>query len=158
MLKKANAEFEGERNVDFVTGDLSTFKLGGGEEGGGKVDLLFSNAVFHWLRSPTRLSTLTRLFSSLSPGSVLAIQVPDNYHKATHRMMRKTALLDSKPWSQYFAGAKIGDLEEKERPDLDPVESSMVWYDKLVPYAKDVRFLIDVYLSGDFVSLLTDSR
>jgi trans-aconitate 2-methyltransferase len=133
MLEKATSDFSDSQNVDFVTGDVGKFELEGG------TDLLFSNAVFHWLRSPTRLRTLARLFQSMQKGGVIAIQVPDNYHKATHKMMRKTALMRSMPWSSAFASSNIGDLEEKERPDLDPIEGSMMWYDALVPYAEHVR-------------------
>ncbi|CAN9281341.1 unnamed protein product [Alternaria alternata] len=45
MLEKANAEFSDKEAVNFIPDDLATFQA---DE---KPDLLFSNAVFHWLRS-----------------------------------------------------------------------------------------------------------
>jgi trans-aconitate 2-methyltransferase len=56
------------------------------------VDLLFSNAVFHWL--PDHLPLLARFVSTLSPGGVLALQMPDNLSEPTHRLMGETALAD----------------------------------------------------------------
>jgi trans-aconitate 2-methyltransferase len=135
MLAKANAEFTGNQGVDFVKGDLATFKVGGEN----KPDVLFSNAVFHWLRSSQRIPTLVRLFESLDKGSVLAIQVPDNYHEPSHRMMRETALQAGKPWSGAFAGTQIGELEDAKRPDLDPIEEPSAFYNALVKHASLVN-------------------
>lgn len=132
MLKKARATLP---DTEFVQADISTF-----EPAAGKVpDMLFSNAMFHWLRSDTRIPTIVRLFQALRKGGVLAFQVPDNYHAPTHSLMRTVALQASQPWSKYFADAHVGDLSYKTRPDLDPVESSHAFYNALIPHAASVN-------------------
>ncbi|KAJ4345453.1 uncharacterized protein N0V89_011584 [Didymosphaeria variabile] len=130
MLEKARSAVSG---VDFVQGDLATYEVGK------DADVLFSNAVFHWLRTPARIPTLVRLFEGLKPGAVLAIQVPDNYHAPSHRLMRETASASSAPWSSYFADAQIGDLSSSSRPDLDPIEAPGNFYDALIPFAGSVN-------------------
>jgi trans-aconitate 2-methyltransferase len=132
MLEKASAALPA---VEFVQGDVSTFTPREGE----KVDLLFSNAVFHWLRTPARLETLVRLFSSLQPGGVLAIQVPDNYHESSHRLMRDVATAPDMPWSEYFDTAHVAEFGDKQRPDLDPIEPPRAFYDALSPHAEMVN-------------------
>jgi trans-aconitate 2-methyltransferase len=129
MLKRARSTLP---NVEFVQGDLATYSPDKAP------DLLFSNAVFHWLRTSTRIPTLLRLFQTLKPGGVLAIQMPDNYHEPSHAAMRDAATLPSKPWSQYFAHASVGNLQDPNRPDLDPIEPSSDFYNALVPHAAHV--------------------
>lgn len=131
MLKKAQATLP---NISFKRGDVSSFSLLANEQ----VDLVFSNAVFHWLRSPSRLPTLQRIFQSLSPGGILAIQVPNNYNEPSHRMMRHCALLPSQLYSRYFHDANIGKSEDDNRPDLDPIEPAWGFYNALSPFAQDV--------------------
>ncbi|KAF1359582.1 S-adenosyl-L-methionine-dependent methyltransferase [Lizonia empirigonia] len=138
MLAKASASLPG---AEFVKGDLSTFALKEGEQ----VDLLFSNAVFHWLRNPTRIPTLTRLFETLRPGGVLAIQMPDNYNEQSHSLMREVAKTAGSAWSPYFADAKIGDLEHGDRPDLDPVEPPRAFYNALILHAASVNLWRTTY-------------
>lgn len=133
MLKKARAACPG---VDFIPGDLETFELPKGDAQG--ADLIFSNAVFHWLRTPSRIPTLLRLFHSLSPGGVIAIQVPDNYLEPSHVYMRDVAQLPSQPWSSAFADKKVGDLSCAMRPDLDPIEPASDFYNALIPHAAHV--------------------
>lgn len=53
------------------------------------VDLLFSNAVFHWV--PDHLPLLRELGTCLAPGGMLAIQMPDNLEEPTHRLMEEIA-------------------------------------------------------------------
>jgi trans-aconitate 2-methyltransferase len=131
MLAKARAALPA---VTFELGDVEDFQPPEAES----VDLIFSNAVFHWLRSSSRIHTLSRIFETLRPGGVLAIQVPNNYHEPSHVLMRSTALLAGHVYSKYFADAKIGDLEDGERPDLDPIEPASAFYNALVPDARDV--------------------
>ncbi len=135
MLEKARVRLP---TVEFVKGDAGTFDPSE-HEGGKKVDLLFSNAMFHWLRSPTRIPTIARLFSSLPQNGVLAFQVPDNYHAPSHTAMRTTALQPDKPWSSAFSSANIGDLSNADRPDLDPIEPPSAFYNALIDHASTVN-------------------
>lgn len=62
-------------------------------------DLLFANAVFNWLPDHGRL--LPRLMGCLGPGGALAIQMPRNYDRPSHRLMVETAR--SGPWRDRLA-------------------------------------------------------
>jgi len=53
------------------------------------VDLIFSNAVFHWL--PDHKSLLSKLAGALSPGGELAIQMPANMNEPSHLTIAKVA-------------------------------------------------------------------
>lgn len=132
MLAKARASMPG---VAFVQGDLHTFQ----PEDVGGADLLFSNAVFHWLRREQRIPTVLRLLQTLSPDGVLAFQLPDNYDEPSHRAMREVAQQDG-PWAQYFKA-----LPADKRPDLDPVETAAEWYNALIPYCDKVDIWHTLY-------------
>lgn len=138
MLAQARASLP---DTEFVKGDVSTFDVEAETP-----DLLFSNAVFHWLRTPARIPTLTRLFHALKPGAILAIQVPDNYHEPSHRLMREVASQPDTPWHAYFHDAHIGDLNAPDRPDLDPIESPQQFYNALIPLAASVNLWRTEYL------------
>jgi trans-aconitate 2-methyltransferase len=58
-------------------------------------DLIFANAVLQWV--PGHEQLFRRLFSLLSPGGVLAVQMPDNLDEPSHRSMREVA--SSGPWA-----------------------------------------------------------
>lgn len=133
MLHRARTDFSNQPDVDFVPGDVSSFIVSP------DTNLIFSNAVFHWLRSPARIPSLARLLQTLSPGGVLAIQMPDNYHEPSHTLMRSVAQLENKPWSAYFSNTRIGDLTDANRPDLDPVETPEEYYNALVPHAQSIN-------------------
>ncbi|RUM99810.1 trans-aconitate 2-methyltransferase [Pseudaminobacter arsenicus] len=80
------------------------------------VDVIFANAVFQWL--PNHQAVLRRLFGLLAPGGVLAVQMPDNLHEPSHRLMSETA--SSMPFAARIANAA--------RQKLPPVAS---YYDLL---------------------------
>lgn len=146
-------------NVDFVQADLRTFDPTAttttaaaaavpGEEEEKKApaaavaaDLLFSNAVFHWLRAHERIPTVLRLLRAQAPGGVLAFQVPDNHDEPSHKAMRETALLEG-PWTAFFRDLPATGAE---RPDLDPVETPEAWYDALAPLCERVDIWHGVY-------------
>ena len=130
MLQKAKAALP---NVEFVAADVSTFKVDG------KADLIFSNALFQWLRSSHRIPTLADLFHGLSTGGLIAVQAPDNYDEPSHALMRVTAELADRPWTPFFKDTRIGDLSDAQRPDLDPMEAPAQFYNALVPHASSVN-------------------
>lgn len=93
MLASARNELPG---VTFIESDLLDFTP---EE---PVDILFSNAVFHWL--PEHKLLLENLMGWLKPGGVLAFQVPDNLDQPTHTLMDKVA--DDLGWAERMAKAR----------------------------------------------------
>lgn len=117
MLQKATETVKGE-GVQFVEADLN-----GWEMPGEQVDLIFSNATFHWLRQGKRIGLIARLMKGLRKGGILAFQVPDNYHAPSHTLMRSVACTPNALWTPYFAHTRIGDLTDPTRPDLDPIET-----------------------------------
>lgn len=94
--------------------------------------LIFANAVLQWL--PDHASLLPRLFDSLAPGGVLALQMPDNLDEPSHRAMRELAALS--PWSQWLGHAAA--LREK------PLAAG-AYYDLLAPHAAAVDIWHTVY-------------
>jgi len=114
MLTKARASLP---HIHFVQADLSTWTPGPDEKD--ELDLLFSNAVFHWLR-PDPVGHMARLLEASKSGAVLAVQVPDNYLEPSHVAMRETAAAG--PWAAIL---------EPLKPALDPMPSPRVIYDRL---------------------------
>ncbi|MFZ5791683.1 MAG: trans-aconitate 2-methyltransferase [Pseudomonadota bacterium] len=74
-------------------------------------DLLFANAVFNWLPDHGRL--LPRLTDTLKPGGVLAVQMPRNHDRPSHRLMIETAM--SGPWR-----ARLASLVDAAPPVAEP--------------------------------------
>jgi len=101
MLRQARERLP---RCTFVEGDLSTWMP---EQG---TDLLFGNAVFHWV--PDHPRVLARLLQSLSPGGVLAVQMPDNTNEPALMLMEKVAA--SGPWAAAIAQAQRNDLPQPE--------------------------------------------
>ena len=85
MVDRARADHPG---IDWVVGDIADW------EPEGAVDLIFSNAALHWLDDHERL--FTRLRSSVAPGGVIAVQMPDNWREPTHRVPAE--ILDDGTW------------------------------------------------------------
>jgi trans-aconitate 2-methyltransferase len=94
-------------------------------EPGQRPDLLYSNATLQWL--PDHEQLVPRLFDTLVPGGVLAVQMPDNLDEPSHRLMRETAA------EPRFA-AHIGDAA-KVRARILPAGG---YYDLLAPQADEV--------------------
>lgn len=70
-------------HATFVDADITEWSPGR------SVELIFANAVFQWV--PDHLTVLARLLESLSPGAVLALQVPDNFGEPSLRLMSEIA-------------------------------------------------------------------
>jgi trans-aconitate 2-methyltransferase len=89
--------------LEFVRADVRTW------EPDGPVDVVVSNAVLHWV--PGHDALLRRWAGWLSPGGVLAVQVPGNFRAPSH------ALLDQLCRSPRWAD-RVGDAGP--RPDTVP--------------------------------------
>ena len=95
-------------------------------------DLVYANASLQWV--PNHRTLIPRLFETLSPGGVLAIQMHDNRDEPTHRSMREVAL--QQPWA-----SAIGDVERLRTAILPLAE----YYDLLAPRAAQVDVWHTVY-------------
>jgi trans-aconitate 2-methyltransferase len=80
MLKQA-----AERHPDWqwIESDIEHWKPNG------VFDLIFSNAVLHWLGD--HRSLFPGLFQHVGPEGAMAIQMPNNFHSAAHQAMKKVA-------------------------------------------------------------------
>lgn len=87
---------------------------------GPEVDLLFSNAMLHWLDDHATL--FPAMMAALRPGAVLAVQVPGNHHAPSHTLLTETARS-----RQRWQAA----LEPVLRPD--PVADPQDYYRWLAP-------------------------
>ena len=91
------------------------------------VDLLFANAVLHWL--PDHEALLPRLMGCLAPGGALAVQMPMNFDAPAYRLIRELA-----------GTPPTGDW----RPPLAPE----AYYRTLAPYAVSVDLWETEYQQG----------
>ena len=95
-------------------------------------DVMFANAVFQWV--PDHLRHLKRLLGSLSPGGVLAVQMPDNLDEPLHILMREVAHLE--PWRKQLSKAA-------ELRDALPKPGS--YYDALKPLCARLEIWHTIY-------------
>jgi len=113
MLKKARAA---QPDIVFEEADIARWAPAP------DTDLLYANAVFHWL--PDHGNEMRRLLHPLQPGSVLAIQVPDNLDEPSHTSMDAAA--------EPFGLAGIAEREQIGAPRayidaLDDIAHVDVW-------------------------------
>lgn len=94
--------------------------------------LIFANAVLHWV--PDHGPLLTRLLSTLAPGGVLAVQLPDNLNEPSHRLMEEVASEAS--WSSLLVDAS------RARASILSPEA---YYDLLASQAAHVEVWRTVY-------------
>jgi trans-aconitate 2-methyltransferase len=78
MLKRAAAV---PGRVAWKRADIATW------EADGPTGLIFSNAALHWV--PDHTALLPRLMRQLVPGGVLAVQIPWNWDRPSHRLIRE---------------------------------------------------------------------
>lgn len=79
MLTRAREATADDPGIDYRHSDIRTVELDQ------PADLMVSNAALHWI--PEHRQLLGRLKAQLSPGGVLAVQVPGNFTQPTHRLL-----------------------------------------------------------------------
>jgi trans-aconitate 2-methyltransferase len=90
------------------------------------VDLIFSNAAFHWV--PSHATLFRSLINSVTPGGALAAQMPNNFHSAAHSVMQEVALSGDPRWGKVLAAA----------PGTFTVQPAAFYYDVLRKHASRV--------------------
>ncbi len=123
MLDSARKRLPG---VQFDLSDISDWKPGTAP------DVIYANAALQWVGKHETL--IPRLFASLAPGGVLAIQMPDNRNEPTHRSMREVAALE--PWSRAI------DEAAALRTAILPLQA---YYDLLAPQAAQIDVWHTIY-------------
>lgn len=101
--------------VHYINADFESFQLAK------KIDVIYSNAAFHWVSFDIHKSLLPKLLGQLAPGGTLALQMPDTRKQASHVLMAE-------------AGAQAGLSAKLEKvrwvtTEVDPED----YYDFLMP-------------------------
>lgn len=125
MLQAARERLPG---ITFSQADIATWSPPAGQPA---CDLIYANASLQWVGRHEQL--IARLFAALAPAGVLAIQMPDNLHEPSHRLMREVAGLPQ------FA-PHLGDAAGVRAPILAP----QAYYDLLAAPGLQVA-TIDVW-------------
>lgn len=83
-------------------------------------DFIFANAALHFV--PNHYALIQRLVSMLAPGGLIAAQMPNSTHQASHALMRMISAED--PWADRLLPIA------KTRPPIGPAEE---YYRLLTP-------------------------
>ncbi len=129
MLAKASAV---PGRVRWEKTDVATWRPDG------PVDVIYANAVLHWLADHKTL--FPRLFGYLTPGGVLAVQMPISWDEPSHRLMREV-LASGGP-----DGTPLGGEALRSRMNRRPVARSNDYYELLAPLAAKVEVWETHYL------------
>lgn len=95
MIEAANRRDDGP-SVSYVQADVATW------EPAAPVDLIVSNAVFHWV--PDQLDVIRRLAGHVAPGGAFALQVPNNYGAPSHVLLHEIA--SRPPYAEHTTGLR----------------------------------------------------
>lgn len=82
MIERAQADHD-DPLASYVLADVATW------EPDEPVDLMVSNALFQWV--PDQLAVIERLSQHIAPGGTFAVQTPNNYAGASHRLLDEIA-------------------------------------------------------------------
>jgi trans-aconitate 2-methyltransferase len=139
MLAKARVRLPAVR---FQEADIATWNP---DE---RYDLIFANAVLQWL--PDHRHLLARLASFVEAGGCLAVQMPNNLHEPSHRLMRKVA--QEGPWAEKLKAAsvsreEIGSFEDYYSWLLQAGCSADLWQTTYVHPLADARAIVE-WLKG----------
>jgi len=123
MLAQARGDHPG---LDWVAADLAAW------EPAAPADVLFSNAVLHWLDDHGAL--FPGLVGHLAPGGVLAVQMPNNFRSPSHTCMGDA--IEAGPWAGRLRGVR------RKQPVAEPRD----YYGWLRPVASEVDIWETEYL------------
>ena len=124
MLERARKEAP---EISWEQGDLASWVPPA------PADLIYSNAALHWVGNHERL--FPALFSALTPGGVLAVQMPHNFSAPSHTVMAE--VVSSGPWR-----AKLEPLLRQQ----PPVAAPAFYFDLLASRGQEVDIWETEYL------------
>ena len=113
--------------AEFVLQDLEDWRPEGAP------DLVFANAALHFAKDHRAL--IVRLVHDLAPGGVLAVQMPNNTHEASHALMRMISA--DGPWMDRLLPIA------KTRTPIAPAEE---YYRLLAPLCAEVEIWETTYI------------
>ena len=135
MLAKASAA---PGSIEWVRADIAEW------EPERSPDLIYSNAVLHWLDGHRTL--FPRLFEILAPGGCLAVQMPLSHSQPSHVLMCETLANGG------LGGSPLGDEALAAAAAREWVLDSDAYYDLLAPLASALDIWETEYfhrLAGD---------
>jgi trans-aconitate 2-methyltransferase len=101
-------------------------------------DLLFDNAVFHWVPDHSRV--LARLLGSLPSGGVLAVQMPDNTNEPALLLMERVTTSLAQPSPARADLPQPEDYYDLLRPLCRHVD---IWYTRYNHVLDDHRGVVE---------------
>jgi trans-aconitate 2-methyltransferase len=113
MLERARRDFP---SIEWVLGDAGSYRASE------PVDLLFANAVFHWL--PDHATLFPSLIEQVRNGGALAVQMPQSFEEPSHHLMREVR-------KRLFPGRSAVNA-------ATPIAGPAFYYDLLAPRATAV--------------------
>jgi trans-aconitate 2-methyltransferase len=113
MLERARRDLP---TVEWILGDAASYRTSE------PVDLLFADAVLHWL--PDHATLFPALLEQVRQGGVLAVQMPHSFEEPSHRLMREVR-------ARLLPG-------RKPVTAATPVAGAAFYYDLLAPRAAAV--------------------
>ena len=96
MVEAANARDDG-LSVSYVRADVATW------EPGEPVDLIVSNALFHWV--PDQLDVIRRFAGRVAHGGAFALQVPNNFDAPSHVLLHDLA--SQAPYAEHLRDVSL---------------------------------------------------
>ena len=129
MLVKARAEPD---RIEWVGADITEW------EPEQAPDLIYSNAVLHWLEDHPAL--FPRLLGYLAPGGCLAVQMPLSHLQPSHVLMCETLANGG------VSGSRLGDETLAAAAAREWVLGSGAYYDLLAPEASSLDIWETEYL------------
>ena len=129
MLAKARSE---PGRIEWVGADITEW------EPEQAPDLIYSNAVLHWLRDHPAL--FPRLLGYLAPGGCFAVQMPLSHLQPSHVLMCETLANGG------VSGSRLGDETLAAAAAREWVLDSGAYYDLLAPWASELDIWETEYL------------
>ncbi len=122
MIEQARTDHPGQT---WIIGDASTL------ETERRFDIVFSNAVIHWIPDHHRL--IPRLFHIVRKDGIFAIQVPANYESPLYKIILNVAR--SSKWSAFTSGSG----------ELIAYHTAEYYYDQLISLTQDIALWETTY-------------